>query len=136
MHIRPFDILEYSSLASLVIMSSTEIQTTIAAKAQEFTTHLLGDDKNHDLKAQINYHKFGPDGSPATPRTYHELSPNYHDARTATIHDVRGSETDYTLEGNGFQYVKGQKPADIDFSNNEQIKKEHYPAMEDFVKKV
>lgn len=115
-------------------MLATEIQTTIAAKAQNLTTHLQGDDKNHDLKAQIHYHKFGQDGSTATPPTYHDLNPNHHDARTATIRDVRGSETDYTLEGNGFQYVRGQKPVDIDFSDDEQIKKEHYPAMEDFIR--
>jgi hypothetical protein len=114
-------------------MSATDIQTTLATKAQEFTTHLLDDDKKHDLSARIHYHKAGPDGSTATIEKYHVFDPHHYDPRTAIIHDVRGSEADYTLKDNGFQYLKGKKPAAIDFSNDEQIKKEHYPAMEEFL---
>ena len=115
-------------------MSATQIETTVASKTRDVITHLPCSDKKHDLTAIIHYHKAGPDGSTATTEKYSVFDPDHHDPRTTAIHDVRGSETDYTLESNGFQYLRCEKPMNIDFSNDEQIKKDHYPAMEAFLK--
>ncbi len=88
------------------------------------------------MKATILYHRSGKDGKTATRSQYQLLEGDHLDNRLATIHDVRGSEADYTLENNGFEYVKFKEPTDIDFSDNDQIKKEHYPVMEEYLKKM
>src|SRR2546423_1052891 len=115
-------------------MSATQIETTIASETQDVITHLPCSDKKHDLTAIIHYHKASPDGSTATAEKYSLHDPDHHDPRTAIIYDVRGSEADYTLENNGFQYLRCEKPMNIDFSNDEQIKKDYYPVMEAFLK--
>jgi hypothetical protein len=63
------------------------------------------------------------------------ISTNHHDPRIAIIHDVRGSEADYTLEENGFQYLKDSKPADIDFSTTSRSRRTAlHTLMEEFLK--
>ena len=123
----------------IIIMSTTEIQTTPATlteAVQDFSARFIGGDKKHDLNAEIHYHKVRQDGRTATIEQYHHFDTEFLDTRSTTIHDVRGSEGDYTLENNGFQYAKSKKPANIDFADDEQIKKEHYPAMEEFLKNL
>ncbi|CAK4031492.1 Hypothetical predicted protein [Lecanosticta acicola] len=53
------------------------------------------------------------------------------------IHDVRSSEEDFTLDKNGFQYVK-QKPSvkDLKGNDDERIKKVVYAETEELVKAI
>ena len=120
-------------------MSTTEVQRSLqdfTSRSQGVTTHLIGGNEKHDLRATILYHKPGQDGATATISQYHMLEPEHLDARTVTIHDARGSEADYTLENNGFQYTKFDAPLGIDFSDDDQIKKEYYPVMEEHLKNM
>ena len=50
-----------------------------------------------------------------------------------TIHDVSGEEDQYTLDSHGFQYVKHESK-EKDFTDDEKIKAEYYPEMEQLLK--
>ena len=87
-------------------MSITELESSrmrLTDQGQDLTTHLIGSNQKHNLNAEILYHKPGQDGATATRQQYHLREANHLDTRTATVHDVRGSKADYTLENNGFQ---------------------------------
>ncbi|KAL4248818.1 asaB hydroxylase/desaturase family protein [Abortiporus biennis] len=50
------------------------------------------------------------------------------------IHDVRGRESDYNLDKNGFQFVKSQSEMK-EFDNEDVIEKMYYREVEDLLKK-
>ncbi|KAI9928687.1 hypothetical protein ASPWEDRAFT_168660 [Aspergillus wentii DTO 134E9] len=55
--------------------------------------------------------------------------------RPVLVHDVRGEESSFTLDTNGFQYVRHEVPGLEDW-NEEQIRQSLIPATEDLVRKV
>ncbi|ORY09610.1 amino acid permease-domain-containing protein [Clohesyomyces aquaticus] len=52
-----------------------------------------------------------------------------------TVHDVRGSEKEYTLDKNGFQF-HAHESREKDFVDDEKIKAEYYPETEQLLKDV
>ncbi|KAH7141001.1 amino acid permease-domain-containing protein [Dactylonectria macrodidyma] len=71
------------------------------------------------------------DGTSITKLTYARPSV----AHDVTIHDVRGEEDKYTLDGNGFQVFK-RGATEKDFLDDEQIKASYYPEVEQLLKDV
>ena len=55
------------------------------------------------------------------------------DTRNVTIHDVAGDEQKYTIDSHGFQYVNHESK-EKDFVDNEQIKAQYYPEVEQLLK--
>lgn len=51
------------------------------------------------------------------------------------IHDIRGNESQYTLDTKGFQIIK-HVSEEKDFLDDEQIKRIYYPETEKLLKKV
>jgi len=51
------------------------------------------------------------------------------------VHDIRGSEHEYTLDTKGFQVVKHESK-EKEFLNDDQIKKVYYPETEELLKRV
>jgi hypothetical protein len=88
-----------------------------------------------DVVATLNFYKPNEDGS-GPHATYVDRPETYDRPREphdVTIHDVRGSEKDYTLDQNGFQiypHVATEKA----FVDDEQIKTHYYAETEQLLK--
>jgi hypothetical protein len=53
--------------------------------------------------------------------------------RIATVYDISGEIDDFSLDDHGFQYVKHESK-DKDFLDEERIKAEYYPEVEQLLK--
>jgi hypothetical protein len=49
------------------------------------------------------------------------------------IHDIAGDENKYTIDSHGFQYVKHESK-EKDFLDDEKIKENYYPEIEQLLK--
>lgn len=93
--------------------------------------------ETHHVVADFNYYKDPGDGSlpPPTivgkPETYKRA----HDTRSVTVHDIRGTEDQYTLDKTGFQIYYHQS-VENDFRDEEHIKKTYYPEVENLLKEA
>jgi hypothetical protein len=90
-----------------------------------------------DVKTILNYFKDNEDGSPPEPN-YVGKAQTFDrpvDSKPATVHDVRGSEDQYTLDNKGFQFVN-HVSQEKDFIDEEQIKTKYYAETEELLKKV
>lgn len=93
--------------------------------------------KPRDITAVFNYFKDNEDGSPPAPsyvnkpETY--FRPSF--AQRAVVHDIRGSEDQYTLDTKGFQVVKHESK-EKEFLDDEKIQQIYYPDTEELLKKV
>ena len=89
----------------------------------------------HDVFTTFNYYKDPGDGSPPPPNivnkpeTYQQPA----ETRSAIVHDIRGTEDQYTLDKNGFQIYKHQS-VEKDFVDDEHIKQVYYPETERLLK--
>jgi hypothetical protein len=93
--------------------------------------------KPQDVETTLNYHKPNEDGSPPFP-TYVDRPETYErpvNTQNVTIHDVSGSEQDYTLDKNGFQFHK-HTSVEKEFVDDEQIKAQYYAETEQLLKDV
>jgi hypothetical protein len=90
-----------------------------------------------DVKTILNYFKDNEDGSPPEPNYVGKVNTFDRpvDATPVTVHDVRGSEGQYTLDTTGFQYVN-HVSQEKDFVDEEQIKTKYYAETEELLKKV
>jgi len=93
--------------------------------------------KPRDVTTIFNYFKDNEDGSPpapsyvAKPETYFRpVIPT-----KAVVHDIRGTENQYTLDTKGFQIVKHESK-EKEFLDDEQIKRIYYPETEELLKKA
>lgn len=90
-----------------------------------------------NIQTQFNYYKDPEDGSPPQP-TYTDRPETYErptEAHEATVHDVRGREAEYTLDQDGFEFVR--RPAnEKDFFDDETIQAGYYPEVEQLLKDV
>jgi len=89
----------------------------------------------HNVATELNYYQDPGDGSPPAP-VYVGKADNVdrpHAAVSTTIHDISGDEEKYTLDGNGFQYVKHESK-EKEFRDDEKIKAEYYPEVEQLLK--
>jgi hypothetical protein len=93
--------------------------------------------KPRDILATFNYFKDNEDGSPpepnivSKPQTYQRPATS----QQLTVHDIRGSEDQYTLDSTGFQIVK-HKSVEKDFLDEERIKSIYYPEAEALLKEA
>lgn len=91
----------------------------------------------HNVVADFHYYKDPGDGSlPAPsivgkPETYQRVP----ETRSVTVHDIRGTEDQYSLDKTGFQIYHHQS-AEKDFRDEEQIKKIYYPEIENLLKEA
>ena len=92
--------------------------------------------KPRDITAVFNYYKDPADGSPPAPNYVDKPSSYVREplSQTLTVHDVRGSEDQYTLDTKGFQFVK-HKSVEKDFVDDEKIKRVYYPEVEELLKR-
>ncbi len=91
----------------------------------------------HDVLTVLNYHKPNEDGSPPAP-SYVDKPETYDrpiEPHPVTVHDIRGHESEYSLDGNGFQ-IHGHVSAEKDFLDDDQIKAIYYPETEQLLKDV
>ncbi|KAK8013074.1 hypothetical protein PG991_010449 [Apiospora marii] len=92
---------------------------------------------SHDVDTILNFHKPNEDGSPPQP-TYTDRPETYErptDPRPVHITDVTGRESSFTLDGNGFQFVKNVAQ-EKDFLDDDHIKAVYYPEVEALLKNV
>lgn len=91
----------------------------------------------HDVHTELHYYKDPGDGSPPAPiyigkpETYQRPA----ETRSVLVHDIRGTEDQYTLDKTGFQIYKHQS-VEKDFLDDEQIKKVYYPETERLLKEA
>jgi hypothetical protein len=91
--------------------------------------------KPHDVDTVLYYHKPNADGSPPHP-TYVDRPETYErptEAHPTTVHDVRGTEKQYLLDQNGFQFYK-HASAEKAFADDNEIKKAYYAETEQLLK--
>ena len=88
-----------------------------------------------DVHTALNYHKPNEDGSPPHP-TYVDRPETYDrpfESHSVVVKDVRGRESEYSLDSNGFQFYK-HPSIEKDFVNDEQIKNQYYKEIEQLLK--
>ena len=92
-------------------------------------------DKPRHVQTTLHFIKEVPDGSHLAPsyvgkpETYERPSVEV----PVTVHDVSGRELDYTLDSNGFQFYYHESK-EKDFVDDEKIKREYYPEVEQLLK--
>lgn len=93
--------------------------------------------KPRDVTTTLNYFKDNEDGSPPAPSYVGRPETNIRPIiPTKTIvYDIRGTESQYTLDTKGFQIVS-HVSKEKDFQDDEQIKKIYYPETEELLKKA
>lgn len=88
------------------------------------------------VTAFLNFYRAPEDGS--KPHNYVETPPEGQPQRNfgdtpldVTIHDIRGQESNYSLDKNAFAALQNIPPsAEKDFKDDESIKKNYYPEVE------
>lgn len=90
-----------------------------------------------DVRTEFNYFKDAEDGSP--PHAIHVGRPETYEHPTAThpatVHDVRGRESEYTLDKDGFEFVRNTA-AEKDFVDDDAVKAGYYAETEQLLKDV
>ncbi|KAI0373735.1 hypothetical protein BV20DRAFT_937342 [Pilatotrama ljubarskyi] len=93
----------------------------------------------HDVPTTLNY--YAPIGEEA-PYQYVQEPPEGKpptnigsDPHPVLVHDARGHEDEFSLDKNGFQYVKWPS-VEKEFDDEERIKEKYYPEVEEILKKV
>lgn len=90
-----------------------------------------------DVHTQLHYHK-DPEDDAAPHATYIDKPETFErptEIHSATIHDVRGREGDYALDGDGFEFIT-REAQEKDFLDDEKIKAGYYPEVEQLLKDV
>ncbi|KAK4663101.1 hypothetical protein QC763_700810 [Podospora pseudopauciseta] len=94
--------------------------------------------KPHDVTTILNYFKDNDDDSAAIQRTVDSGAETYaskFEPQKSVIHDIRGNESQYTLDVQGFQIV-GHDSKEKCFLDDEHVRNIYYPETEELLKKV
>lgn len=85
-----------------------------------------------DVTASLNFFQPPADGSLPFNKVGDVLERNYSDNPTdVLIHDLRGRETEYSLDRDAFQIVQDVPPSkEADFVDDDSIKANYYPEVE------
>lgn len=88
-----------------------------------------------DVTARLNF--FLPPADGSVPFNYVETPPtgqpqrNFGDVnQQVLIHDIRGFESEYTLDNDAFAIIQAVPPSRTDFNSDESIKSTYYPEVE------
>jgi hypothetical protein len=105
---------------------TTQVQETKTSQAEK-----------HHVHTSLNYYKDPGDGSLPPPSIVGKPETYERPAQPleVTIHDIRGEEDKYTLDAQGFQIHK-HSSVEKDFLDDEQIKAQYYPEVEQLLKDV
>lgn len=89
----------------------------------------------NSVDAELNFFKDNEDGSAPAPWVFdkEETFHRPHNTRLVHINDVRGDESKYTLDGNGFQFYH-HKATEREFLDDDQIRGSYYPEVEQLLK--
>ena len=89
----------------------------------------------HDVIADFHYYKDPGDGSPPAPAIVGKPETYERDPHTISkkVHDIRGTEDQYSLDTTGFQIYKHES-VEKDFLDDEQIQRVYYPEIENLLK--
>ncbi|KAK6840738.1 hypothetical protein PG995_015948 [Apiospora arundinis] len=118
-------------------MATAEVQLPTAVPFGSVATAQKEAATSHDVDTILNFHKPNEDGSPPHP-TYVDRPETYHrpsEPHLVRITDVSGRESSFTLDGNGFQFVKNTAE-EKDFADEDHIKSVYYPEVEALLKDV
>lgn len=88
-----------------------------------------------DVVTTLNYYKDPADGGPPH-ATYTDKPETFYrepEPREAVVHDIRGTEDQYTLDTTGFEIFK-HKSAETEFADDQHIKEVYYPEIEYILK--
>jgi hypothetical protein len=90
-----------------------------------------------DVTSTFNYYRDPIDGSPPAPIDVCNppAVPRVPIKKEAIVHDIRGSEDQYTLDKEGFQFVK-HRSVEKDFVDDDRVTSVYYREIEDLVQKV
>lgn len=86
------------------------------------TSSLIFYSPPEDGSAPFNYVEPQPEGHPQ--RNYGEFK------HEVTVHDIRGRESEFDINVNGFGIVKGVQSEEKEFTDDESIKAKYYPEVE------
>jgi hypothetical protein len=113
-----------SSIGSNVALADSNYQTAQVSKGR-------------DVTGTFNYFKDAPDGSPPAPNIVNQPASYIREFqhRQKVVHDIRGTEDQYTLDTTGFQIFKHES-AEKEFVDDERIKRVYYPETEELLKKA
>lgn len=116
-------------------MSTTTAATETQAAAQKFTVTDEAIVPRGDVSATLCFYDPPKDG--AKPFNYVETPPEGEPQRNfgaseheITIHDIRGRESDFEMNVNGFRTLSGIESAEKDFVDDDHIKQTYYPEVE------
>lgn len=117
-------------------MASAAVQLPTTHESQTQRAPLLpASNTPHHVQTTLNFLKENEDGSPPAPS--YVGKPETYDRPSVTlpvtIHDVSGHELEYTLDKNGFQFYYHESK-EKDFLDDEKIKAEYYPEVEQLLK--
>jgi hypothetical protein len=119
--------------AAVVVPSSAPTHTPQTTQSTTATSKT----GSQDVNTVLHYHKPNEDGSPPHP-TYVDHPETYDrptEVHPVTVRDVRGRETEYTLDSNGFQ-IHRQITNEKEFLDDEKIKIGYYAETEQLLKDV
>jgi hypothetical protein len=90
-----------------------------------------------DVEAAISYWRDPGDGSLPDPENDAEIFLGHHeeDNRTMHVRDMRGSESSYSLDTNGFE-VHTIVKNEIDMMNEEAVRTVYFAEISDLIKRV
>lgn len=112
-------------------------QAPFEPQVQESSSTIPPTARKHDVETTLNFYQENEDGSPPKP-TYIDR-PETYDRPVATakvtVKDIRGEEDQYKLDGAGFQVHK-HVSVEKDFVDDNQIKAQYYPEVEQLIKDV
>ena len=100
-------------------------------------SHVLKDSNSDHVVADINY--FPALGTPIPTSVWKKRYLGIGDefTRPMTIHDVRESDQTFSLDTNGFQFIKLPSRHRISAADDEEIiKREYYPELEEIAKEL
>lgn len=120
-------------MATAAVFTPTSASTFTPQTIQ--TAQLAGKSGPQDVNTNLNYHKPNEDGSPPHP-TYVDRPETYDrpvETHAVVVKDVRGRESEFSLDKNGFQFYKHQS-VEKDFLDDEQIKDQYYKDTEQLLR--
>jgi len=90
-----------------------------------------------DVEAIISYWRDPGDGSLPDPENDAEIFLGHHDEDNRKMHitDIRGAESSYSLDTNGFE-VHTIPVKERDWENEEIVKSEYFDEVSDLIKRV